>query len=260
MLYNENYLQRSSTMTEDEWKENRETVLSFFQIKDGLIIHKRIDKELLDAINNRAKLSERGKKAALARHSSNAQAMHKQCTSKPKAKLGHNNSNAQAMLKRCPLPPPLPSSIEEGGQAPKIPEKEKSERKKFLDDLFNAVAKICRLDPKSKINGGLIGKVRTYLADSEPPYSPEDVFEFARRFPELCHHARGENRGPTANEIEKYISRIRDDSTQKFDDEPELPFIDAAFLERQRNYRAEPMWKLKEREEEVRRKASEKSS
>ncbi len=54
--------------------------------------------------------------------------------------------------------------------------KERAERPHDL--LFDAIAKVCCIDPKVKGNGAKIGKARAALADSEPSYSPDEVIAF----------------------------------------------------------------------------------
>jgi hypothetical protein len=74
--------------------------------------------------------------------------------------------------------------------------------------LFDAVAEVCAADPATA--GSLIGKVCTALSGAEPPYTPEDVREFARRFLELCPWARdGGRTRPEPAELQKHIGKIR---------------------------------------------------
>lgn len=97
---------------------------------------------------------------------------------------------------------PLPEAGEGGGEPPKEP----APRPRNL--LFDAVAEVSGADPK--LNGGTVGTVAAKLAKCEPPYTPEEVFEFGRRFWEICPWAAKDNRDrPTAGEIGKWIERLR---------------------------------------------------
>lgn len=76
--------------------------------------------------------------------------------------------------------------------------------------LFDAIAEVCGLDPTTA--GGLIGKVNKSLSEADPPYTPDEVFQFARRFHEFCGWAARDNPPrlrPTANEVERYIGGVR---------------------------------------------------
>ncbi len=74
--------------------------------------------------------------------------------------------------------------------------------------LFDAIAEVSGTDPTTA--GGMIGKVESKLAAADPPYTPDDVREFGRRFWELCGWAERDGRArPTPGEIEKWIGGIR---------------------------------------------------
>ena len=74
--------------------------------------------------------------------------------------------------------------------------------------LFDAIAELSGCDPSTE--GGLIGKIESKLANAEPPYTPDDVREFGRRFWEICTWAARDGRArPTPNEIGRWISGIR---------------------------------------------------
>lgn len=89
------------------------------------------------------------------------------------------------------------------GKTPKPPPKPRER-----DPLFDAIAEVTGLD--SKESGPLIGMVKADLAGRDPPFSAEDVRQFARDFWKHCPHAIQTNRQrPTANEVKKYISLIR---------------------------------------------------
>lgn len=76
------------------------------------------------------------------------------------------------------------------------------------DPLFDAIAEVTGLDPKE--SGPDIGRVRADLAGRDPPFTPEDVREFARNFWKHCPYAIQTNRQrPTVNEVKKYINLIR---------------------------------------------------
>jgi hypothetical protein len=76
------------------------------------------------------------------------------------------------------------------------------------DPLFDAIAEVTGSDPS--VAGGHVAKVRHLLAKAEPPYTPDDVREFGRRFYELCPWAAdGKGRLPTLGEIEKNIGKLR---------------------------------------------------
>jgi len=74
--------------------------------------------------------------------------------------------------------------------------------------LFDAIAEITDSAPKA--SGSYIAKVTKALASEEPPFTPEEVRDFRKRFRQLCTWAEKENRDvPTLNEVEKYIGRVR---------------------------------------------------
>lgn len=73
--------------------------------------------------------------------------------------------------------------------------------------LFDAIAEVCGADPATA--GGFIGKVSAALAAADPPYTPEDVREFGRRFLTLCPWAVGERTRPELGELQKHIGKIR---------------------------------------------------
>jgi hypothetical protein len=78
------------------------------------------------------------------------------------------------------------------------------ERPRPRNELFDAIAEVCGVDPKT--SGSSVGKAATTLAKASPAYTPDDVREFGRRYPELCAWAKGY---PSPSELEKYIGRIR---------------------------------------------------
>jgi hypothetical protein len=85
---------------------------------------------------------------------------------------------------------------------------EKAERPK--NPLFDALAEVTGSDPV--VSGSHIGKLSALLARAEPPYTPEDVREFGRRFLALCSYAAmrpAADQRPTLGEIEKNIGKLR---------------------------------------------------
>lgn len=74
--------------------------------------------------------------------------------------------------------------------------------------LFDAIAEVTGLDPATA--GGEIGKAASALSKSSPPYTPDDVREFGRRYWEICTYAKdSKTTMPTPSELSKYIGRIR---------------------------------------------------
>lgn len=105
--------------------------------------------------------------------------------------------------------PPSPS----GGEAERPPtdlptpaEPEKPPRPRNL--LFDAVAEITAMDVS--MNGTKIGTLTAKLANAKPPYTPEEVHEFGRRFGEICPWGPQNGRmRPTLNEIREHIGKVR---------------------------------------------------
>lgn len=76
------------------------------------------------------------------------------------------------------------------------------------DELFDAVAEVSGRDPGSA--GALIGTAVKRLRSAKPPFTPEEVREFGRRFWELCPWAVEDNRvRPTPTEIPSHIGQLR---------------------------------------------------
>lgn len=74
----------------DAWSINQAVLEQFFSIgENGAWVHPRIDQELAEATQKKAKASEKAGKAA-------------------KARWGDASSNPQAMLEQCPSPSPSP--------------------------------------------------------------------------------------------------------------------------------------------------------
>lgn len=91
-----------------------------------------------------------------------------------------------------------------GGEVP--PPKEKTPRPP--NPLFDAVAEVTRSDPV--VTGAHVGKITTLLSRADPPYTPDEVREFGRRFHEFCPWARKDGSHPTLGTIEKYIGALRE--------------------------------------------------
>ena len=78
------------------------------------------------------------------------------------------------------------------------------------DELFDAIAELSGLDPKTGKNGSHIGSATASLRKASPPYTAADVQDFGRRFHELCPYAaRNGSKRPTVGEIEKNIGLLR---------------------------------------------------
>lgn len=76
------------------------------------------------------------------------------------------------------------------------------------NELFDALAEVTGLDPKTA--GSALGDASATLSKADPPYSPDEVREFGRRFWELCSYAAAKNRTrPTPHEVVKYIGLVR---------------------------------------------------
>ncbi len=75
--------------------------------------------------------------------------------------------------------------------------------------MYDAIAEVTGVT-----TGGLVGKVTAELSQQDPPFTPEDVREFSRRYWELCDWAkRNKTLRPTPNEVLNYIGRIRAKAT-----------------------------------------------
>ena len=97
--------------------------------------------------------------------------------------------------------PPPESAVEK-------PATKKATKPRLRNPLFDSIAEVSGLD--SHTAGDLIGLVSAKLAAADPPFTPDDVRTFARRFHELCPYAARDKRPrPTPKEIEKNIGLIR---------------------------------------------------
>lgn len=75
--------------------------------------------------------------------------------------------------------------------------------------IFDAMADVCGLDPTVKSAERSISSKAEELAHANPPYTPDEVREFGKRFWELCPYARDKRDRPTPNEIAKRIGLLR---------------------------------------------------
>jgi hypothetical protein len=74
--------------------------------------------------------------------------------------------------------------------------------------MFDALAEVTGADPH--VNGGQIGKVSALLSKASPPYSPDEVREFAKRWRELLPWAKpSEHPRLSLGVIEKHIHTLR---------------------------------------------------
>lgn len=98
--------------------------------------------------------------------------------------------------------PPAPS----GDDSPQ-PET-KAKKTKPRDLMFDAIVSVTGVEIAT--NGSRIGKLKRELLAAEPPYTPEDVLEFGRRYAELCDWATELGRGrPSLPELGKHIGLLR---------------------------------------------------
>lgn len=105
--------------------------------------------------------------------------------------------------------PNLPLPSDDGSEPAKAVE-QKPAKPRERNPLFDAIAEVCGLDPKTA--GGLIGSVVKTLSAAEPPYTPEDVRQFFARFAEFCSWASKDTpprQRPTPKEVERYIGKLR---------------------------------------------------
>lgn len=81
------------------------------------------------------------------------------------------------------------------------------------DLLFDAIAKVCCVDPSVKGNGASVGKVRAALLATEPPYTPAEVLAFG----EWWHSDewRSKKGPPTLWKLREQIGLIRNGNGRK---------------------------------------------
>lgn len=97
--------------------------------------------------------------------------------------------------------------IPSADKPPEVPQTTEPRPARQRNPLFDAVAEVTRTDPATA--GGLIGKVAAALAKADPPYTPDEVREFGRRFWALCPWGQRDNRPPTPNELQTHIGKVR---------------------------------------------------
>ncbi len=115
---------------------------------------------------------------------------------------GELSSLSQDNLSQDTHPPPPPGADGAGAESVETP--------KPRNLLFDAIAEVTQKDPSVKKVGAEIGRVSASLAKAKPPYTPEDVFEFGRRYQELCPWAAGKGYPrPTPGIIESNIALVR---------------------------------------------------
>ena len=110
----EGTLAQITRLSPDAWSIAQAKLKQFFSIEDGVWHHKRIDKELAAAKENKGKAQAKAKAAAEARWG-------KAPTNAP----SNAPSTPQAMHEECPSPSPSPSSINSKAEAESLPEKPK---------------------------------------------------------------------------------------------------------------------------------------
>lgn len=138
-----------------------------------------------------------------------------------KQTVKQNASKTEANVKQTPAPfssspfspslsPPITPSISTPKTPPPHPpdplpaEPAKHRRRTARDDLFDAVVEVSGLDPSTEGNGALIGKTVTALAESSPPYTPEEV----RALPQAVAD-QGLGFALTPPAIKKFIGWVR---------------------------------------------------
>jgi len=70
------------------------------------------------------------------------------------------------------------------------------------------VAEVTGSDPA--LTGALLGSVSASLAGADPPYTPDEVREFGRKFHAICTWAAKDRRErPTPVELQNHIGKLR---------------------------------------------------
>ena len=95
---NDQVLAQIAKLSPDAWSNARAMLEQFFSIEEGYWVHGRVEKELAQSLENKAKNHQRAVLAA-----------EKRWSKQQKDATSNANSNAQAMLKQCPSPSPSPS-------------------------------------------------------------------------------------------------------------------------------------------------------
>lgn len=101
--------------------------------------------------------------------------------------------------------PPFPADAGPGETDPPAKPARKAGKP---NPLFDALADVTGLDPSTA--GGVIGVAAKKLAEADPPYTPDEVRDFARRINDFCPWAGKDGRTrPTPGEVAKYIGLLR---------------------------------------------------
>lgn len=127
------------------FRKHKETLLGFFEVRDGKLFHARIDAEKNKAEQRAAKFTERAKVAADAR-------WHDTRTDAP----SNASSMPQAMLEQCPPSPPYSVPTEQPGKV--------DPRKRVFDD---GVALLVRTGSSAGSARSFIGSLRKSATDDK---------------------------------------------------------------------------------------------
>ncbi|MFO0823039.1 MAG: DUF1376 domain-containing protein [Gemmataceae bacterium] len=238
------------------WAEIKAGVLVPFRVgEDGRLHSKRLRLEYDNAMQrmqaNRDKArgaakSRWSKKGTCSEHApSMRQAMPEQCPSNATEIRDWRLENTEEFAADAapatgsePNPEPEPADTPEAQPAakpttPKPKPAPRANKPRERNLLFDAVAEVTGLDAVTA--GSHIGKVSSILAGADPPYTPDEVRTFGKRFPELCSYARGERTRPTLGELQKNIGLVRADKSPPVVARPrplaENPMIRGAVLD-----------------------------
>lgn len=76
--------------------------------------------------------------------------------------------------------------------------------------LFDAIVEVTGVDDSIRSHAKTVGIKAAELAKAKPPYTPDEVREFGRRYHEFCSWARDKGRDrPSPGELVKWISLLR---------------------------------------------------
>lgn len=148
-------LAQITRMPLDAWSNARSKVLAFFEQRDGMLVHNRIEREKASAACNKDKKTTRAKAAAEARWGKNAPS--------------NAPSTPQALPKECPSPSPTPSPNGDkkdiGAAAPGLPEvvlERRAEKQAAIEDILptddQEAAKVPRFDAKAALIAEGVGQ------------------------------------------------------------------------------------------------------
>lgn len=113
-------------------------------------------------------------------------------------------------------PPPVPDPVsatvpgfEDGQAVGESSSQPPKTRTRPRNAIFDALAEVTGLDPV--LANDVLGRNSATLAKAKPPYTPDEIQEFGRRYYEFCPWAAkdGSGRRPTPDEVRKYIGLIR---------------------------------------------------